>query len=104
MDFTDAVDEFVSASPWLGAAEAPAVATLRSLARRLSALKPDACGVWLHISGCEKSCASSVAHAVTLVGRDGGLDLVLDGRPTDPPRHTGLSPEAIESLFRSGTL
>lgn len=35
MDFTDAVDEFVSASPWLGAAEAPAVATLRSLARRL---------------------------------------------------------------------
>lgn len=76
----------------------------RSLARRLSALKPDACGVWLHISGCEKSCASSVAHVVTLVGRDGGLDLVLDGRPTDPPRHTGLSPEAIESLFRSGTL
>lgn len=75
----------------------------RSLARRLAALKPAARGVWLHISGCEKSCASSATHAVTLVGRDGGLDLVLDGRPTDPPRHTGLSPEAIESLFRSGT-
>ena len=76
----------------------------RNLARRLAALQPDARGVWLHISGCEKSCASSATHAVTLVGRDGGLDLVLDGRPTDPPRHTGLSPEAIESLFRSGTL
>jgi precorrin-3B synthase len=76
----------------------------RSLARRLAALQPDARGVWLHISGCEKSCASSAVHAVTLVGRDGGLDLVLDGRPTDPPRHTGLSSEAIESLFRSGTL
>ena len=76
----------------------------RSLARRLAALKPAARGVWLHISGCEKSCASSAAHAVTLVGRDGGLDLVLDGRPTDPPRHAGFSPEAIESLFRSGTL
>ncbi|MCM5554678.1 precorrin-3B synthase [Pleomorphomonas sp. NRK KF1] len=80
-----------------------AITETRGLARRLAALKPDAHGTWLHVSGCEKGCASSAAHAVTLVGRDGGLDLVLDGRPTDPPRHAGLSPEAVEALFRSGT-
>ncbi|MBS1167042.1 MAG: hypothetical protein H6R00_3067 [Proteobacteria bacterium] len=76
----------------------------RELARRLATLKPAAQGIWLHVSGCEKSCASSNAHAVTLVGRDGGLDLVLDGRPIDPPHRTGLSPEAVEALFRSGTV
>ena len=76
----------------------------RDLARRLAELRPGADGIWLHISGCEKGCASSAVHAVTLVGRDGGLDLVLDGRPTDPPRHAGLSPEAVEALLRSGTL
>lgn len=76
----------------------------RDLARQLAALRPDADGIWLHISGCEKGCASSAAHAITLVGRDGGLDLVLDGRPTDPPHRAGLSPEAVEALFRSGTI
>ncbi len=76
----------------------------RDLARRLAALKPGARGIWLHVSGCPKGCASSSAHAVTLVGRDGALDLVLDGRPTDPPCHKSLSPEAVEALFRSGTI
>lgn len=76
----------------------------RGLARRLAAPKPGAHGIWLHVSGCEKGCASSAPHAVTLVGRDGGLDLVLDGRPTDQPRHAGLSSEAVEALFRSGTV
>ncbi len=76
----------------------------RDLAHRLATLKTGAHGVWLHISGCEKGCASSSAHAVTLVGRDGGLDLVLDGGPTDPPCHKSLSPEAVEALLRSGTI
>jgi len=93
----------VAACPGAPACGSASVET-RGLARRLAALKPEARGVWLHVSGCEKSCASSAAHAVTLVGRDGGLDLVLDGRPTDPPRRTGLSPEAVEALFRSGTI
>ncbi|MCM5559692.1 precorrin-3B synthase [Pleomorphomonas sp. JP5] len=86
---------------------APACATAtvetRGLARRLAQLKSSHRGIWLHVSGCEKSCASSARHAVTLVGRDGGLDLVLDGRPADLPRHAGLSPEVAEALFRSGT-
>lgn len=76
----------------------------RNLARRLAGLKTAPEDIWLHISGCEKGCASSSAHAVTLVGRDGGLDLVLDGRPTDPPCHKSLSPDAVEALFRSGTI
>lgn len=76
----------------------------RDLARRLAVLKTPAQGIWLHVSGCEKGCASSSAHAVTLVGRDGDLDLVLDGRPTDPPCHKSLSPEAVEALLRSGTI
>ncbi|PIO98966.1 precorrin-3B synthase [Pleomorphomonas carboxyditropha] len=93
----------VAACPGAPACGSASIET-RGLARRLAALKPEGHGVWLHVSGCEKGCASSAAHAVTLVGRDGGLDLVLDGRPTDPPRHTGLSPEAVEALFRSGTI
>ena len=93
----------VAACPGAPACGSATIET-RGLARRLAALKPRAPGAWLHVSGCEKGCASSDAHAVTLVGRDGSLDLVLDGRPTDPPRRTGLSPEAIEALFRSGTI
>ncbi|PKR88547.1 precorrin-3B synthase [Pleomorphomonas diazotrophica] len=93
----------VAACPGAPACASATIET-RDLARRLARLKPAARGIWLHVSGCEKSCASSAAHAVTLVGRDGGLDLVLDGRPTDPPRHAGLTPEAVEALIRSGTV
>lgn len=93
----------VAACPGAPACGSASVET-RDLARRLATLKPDAQGIWLHISGCEKGCASSASHAVTLVGRDGGLDLVLDGRPTDPARLTGLSPEAAEALLHSGMI
>ena len=46
----------------------------------------------------------TAAHAVTLVGRDGALDLVLEGRPRDAPRLAGLTPEAVEAVLRSGML
>ncbi|WP_026791514.1 precorrin-3B synthase [Pleomorphomonas oryzae] len=92
----------VAACPGAPACGSASIET-RGLARRLAALRPNDHGIWLHVSGCEKGCASSATHAVTLVGRDGGLDLVLDGRPTDPPHRTGVSPEAVEALFRSGT-
>lgn len=93
----------VASCPGAPACSSASIET-RDLARRLAVLKPDARGIWLHVSGCEKGCASSSAHAVTLVGRDGALDLVLDGRPTDPPCHKSLSPDAVEALFRSGTI
>ncbi|MBS1180609.1 MAG: cobG [Proteobacteria bacterium] len=93
----------VAACPGAPACASASVET-RDLARRLAALNSEARGVWLHVSGCEKGCASSASHAVTLVGRDGGLDLVLDGRPTDPARLSGLSPAAVEALLRSGMI
>jgi precorrin-3B synthase len=44
----------------------------------------------LHVSGCSKGCAHPRA-AVTLVGRAGRYDLVLDGRAADSPSFTGLT-------------
>jgi precorrin-3B synthase len=93
----------IAACPDAPACASAAIET-RDLARRLSALNPAASGVWLHVSGCGKGCASSAAHAVTLVGRDGALDLVLEGRPRDAPRLAGLTPEAVEAVLRSGML
>lgn len=92
---------FVAACPGAPACASAAIET-RDLARRLAALNPAASDVWLHVSGCDKGCASSAAHAVTLVGRDDALDLVLEGRPRDAPRLAGLTPEAVEAVLRSG--
>jgi precorrin-3B synthase len=47
----------------------------------------------LHVSGCAKSCASSSAASVTLVGRDGRFDLIQKGKASDTPALFGLSPE-----------
>ncbi|WP_026785096.1 precorrin-3B synthase [Pleomorphomonas koreensis] len=94
---------FVAACPGAPACASAAIET-RDLARRLAVLNPAAGDVWLHVSGCDKGCASSAAHAVTLVGRDGALDLVLEGRPRDAPRLAGLNPEAVEAVLRSGML
>jgi precorrin-3B synthase len=47
--------------------------------------------VSLHISGCAKGCARADVTAVTLIGRDGCYDLVLDGRAGDTPVESGFS-------------
>jgi len=58
-------------------------------------------GIGLHLSGCRKGCARSDATPITLVGRDGRYDLVLDGRPGDEPWRSGLTvPEAKRLLER----
>ncbi len=49
-------------------------AHLASLARGLAAS-----GIALHVSGCAKGCAHPAKAPVTLIGRDGAYDLVLDG-------------------------
>jgi len=49
----------------------------------------------LHVSGCEKGCARPRAADVTLVGRDGGFDLVRDGAPGDVPARRGLTADAL---------
>ncbi|MFZ1728444.1 MAG: precorrin-3B synthase, partial [Albidovulum sp.] len=52
----------------------------------------------LHVSGCAKGCARPVASSTTLVARPGGLfDLIRDGRASDLPTRTGLTPATLVS-------
>ena len=97
----------VIACPGASACAASTIET-RALARHLAGLRKTANhlndDVWLHVSGCVKSCASSTSHAATLVGRDGAVDLVLDGRPADQPHLSGLDANAVEAALRSETI
>lgn len=65
-------------------------ARLAPLARRLSPR-----GVALHVSGCAKGCARAAAAVVTLIGRGGKYDIVLDGCAGGEP---ALRSVAIENL------
>jgi precorrin-3B synthase len=56
-------------------------------------------GVRLHVSGCAKGCARPGRTRVTLVGRAGGYDLVLDGTPLDRPRRKGLDLAAARDML-----
>jgi precorrin-3B synthase len=74
----------------------------RALARALApALEASASGVRrsLHVSGCAKGCARARAADLTLVGRDGGFDVVRDGAAWDRPSHTALPPAALLSFI-----
>ncbi|GBQ09395.1 hypothetical protein [Swaminathania salitolerans] len=79
------------ACPGLGAcsqAEAASYETARALAPYLG-------GRTLHVSGCAKSCAERGRSDITLVGRRGGYDLILDGDAATPPLETGLACEDV---------
>jgi precorrin-3B synthase len=58
-------------------------------------------GIALHVSACAKGCAHADKAPVTLVGRNGRYDLVLDGRAGDPPLLRGLRLADAESLLAS---
>lgn len=61
-----------------------------------AALAPFAApGRAIHVSGCAKGCARSVAAAVTLVGREGRYDLVRDGRARDAPALRDLDLDGV---------
>lgn len=47
-------------------------------------------GIALHISGCHKGCAHAAPAPLTLVGRDGKIDLILNGRADGRPHSSGL--------------
>jgi precorrin-3B synthase len=64
----------------------------RAAATSLARLAPGGRGVVLHVSGCPKGCARPSPTAVTLVGRDGRFDLVLDGRADGVPVLSHLDP------------
>jgi len=52
----------------------------------------------LHVSGCAKGCAHPRRAALTLVGRDDGYGLVIDGTAGDTPQSV-LRPDASESVL-----
>lgn len=85
---------------------ASATVPTRSLARALAAGVRDVAPAQrpsLHVSGCSKGCARSQPADLTLVGRDGGFDLVRDGCAWDAPSSTGLSDPSLRELRRSPT-
>ena len=79
-------------APGCGSATTPAAAD----AATLSACLPP--GRFLHVSGCDKGCAHPGAADVTLVGRDGGYDLVRHGSAGDTPVLRGLALDAVRAL------
>lgn len=68
-------------SPACSRAEAPAMADAAVLADAAADLLAE--GVTLHVSGCVKACAHPAAADLTLVGRDGLYDVVLNGTTRD---------------------
>ena len=71
--------------------------TTRDLALQLAPLVPP--GRHLHLSGCAKGCARATAADVTLTGRDGRFDLILQGRAGDAPAQTGLAPHTLAAAI-----
>ena len=58
-------------------------------------------GIRLHVSGCAKGCADPGSAALTLVGRDGRYDIVVEGRPGGAPSALGLDADEARRLIRS---
>ena len=56
-------------------------------------------GIDVHLSGCAKGCAHPQRSRVTLVGRAGRYDLVLDGTASDEPAASELTPDSAAILF-----
>ena len=64
----------------------------RALARELAGMTTGS----LHVSGCAKGCARPRSADVTLVGRNGKIDLVQNGLPWDEPMARALAPSALK--------
>lgn len=70
-------------SPACSRAEAPTMADAAKLADAADALLAQ--GVTLHVSGCIKACAHPGTADLTLVGRQGLYQVVMDGTTRDKP-------------------
>jgi len=68
-------------SPACARGEAPALADAAILSDAIASLLAD--GLSLHVSGCAKSCAHPGRADLTLVGRDGRYDVIVDGGTSD---------------------
>ncbi|MCQ8277091.1 precorrin-3B synthase [Acetobacteraceae bacterium KSS8] len=67
-------------------------------AARLAPLVPQ--GAVLHVSGCDKGCAHPGMTPLVLVGRDGGYDLVRNGRAKDQPVLCGIAPDDLAGTIQ----
>ncbi|MCW2306030.1 precorrin-3B synthase [Rhodobium gokarnense] len=56
-------------------------------------------GTTLHVSGCAKGCAHPRPAAVTLAGRNGAYDVILNGRADAAPHFTGLDVEGVIAVL-----
>jgi precorrin-3B synthase len=90
--FADPADPLLRVDACPGAPACPqATVETRELARRLA---PHV-GGRLHVSGCAKGCASAAHASITLTGRNGLYDLILDGRADAPPARMALDRAAV---------
>ena len=76
----------IAACPGAPACASGSTPTLTDAARLAEAFRPFAArGLRAHVSGCPKGCAHPAAADLTLVGRNGDYDVVLEGRPDALP-------------------
>lgn len=95
---TDPADPLLRVHACTGAPGCPqASIETRALARSLAPLVP--AGGTLHVSGCAKGCAHPAPADLTLVGRDGALDLVRAGAPWDEPHRRGIPPRHVAATL-----
>ncbi|WP_237154300.1 precorrin-3B synthase [Oryzibacter oryziterrae] len=93
----------ITACPGLPSCSSAEVDT-RLAAERLARLSPPVQAEnWLHLSGCGKGCASMAEHPVTLVGRRGRFDLIVDGRPDGKVLRHDLTLAEVEDMLSSET-
>ena len=55
----------------------------------------------IHISGCAKGCAHHGPATITVIGRDGGCDLLLNGTPSGTVSIEAL-PSRVAELVKAG--
>lgn len=65
----------------------------RDVARALAPHVP--CGQTLHVSGCAKGCAHPGAAALTITATETAYDLIRNGRASDAPEQTKLTPDTL---------
>jgi precorrin-3B synthase len=78
---------------------AHAARAVQSEALQLAAALPASEAITLHVSGCRKGCAHPRPASLTLVARQSGYDLIVDGKACDEPDRIGLPLADIAPLL-----
>ncbi len=89
-----------SGAPACKSGETNAMADAKELSENLAL--PDQiseCGL-IHVSGCLKSCARRGPSHVTLIGRDGTYDLIVDGTAQNKPHQANIHPDDLTAAVQ----